>query len=156
MINRDNISFILDTRLDENTLSKKEMNYTLMFEEPIKISLNYNETQKEAFKDSSNDTQSLNVGFAKRINDNIELSLNSNLDVKNNYDPYKSTFRVSLADECSQLDINYTNTRFNDDYNTKPQETISISFRMDYLGFFGYEQTTDLFFSEPGSVNYGL
>ena len=132
------------------------MNYSLILQEPIKISLNYNETQKEAFKNSSNDTQSLNVGFAKRINDNIELSLNSNLDVKNNYDQYKSTFRVSLADECSQLDLDYTNTRFNDDYNTKPQETISISFRMDYLGFFGYEQTTDLFFSEPGSINYGL
>jgi len=96
------------------------------------------------------------MGFSKRINDNIELSLNSNLDVKNNYDPYESTFKLSLADECSQLDINYTNTRFNDDYNTKPQETISLTFRMDYLGFFGYEQTTDLFFTEPGSVNYGL
>jgi len=27
---------------------------------------------------------------------------------------------------------------------------------MDYLGFFGYEQTTDLFFNEPGDFNYGL
>ena len=42
MINRDNISFILDTRLDEKTFSKKEMNYSLIFEEPFKISLNYN------------------------------------------------------------------------------------------------------------------
>ena len=155
-INRDNISFIMDTRLDEKTLSKKEMNYSLIFEEPIKISLNYNETQKDAFKDLSNDTQSLNMSFTKKINNNVELSLNSNLDVKNNYDPYESTFRISLADECSQLDINYTNTRFNDDYNTKPQETISLTFRMDYLGFFGYEQTTDLLFTKPGNVNYGL
>ena len=155
-INRKNILFILDTRLDEKTLSKKEMNYSLIFEEPIKLSLNYNETQKEAFKDLSNDTQSLKVVLSKKINDNVELSLDSNLDVKNNYDPYESTFRIRLADECSQLDINYINTRFNDDYNTKPQETISLTFRMDYLGFFGYEQTTDLFFTEPGSVNYGL
>ena len=132
------------------------MNYSLIFKEPIKISLNYNETQKEAFKDLSNDTQSLKVVLSKKINDNVELSLDSNLDVKNNYDPYESTFRIRLADECSQLDINYINTRFNDDYNTKPQETISLTFRMDYLGFFGYEQTTDLFFTEPGSVNYGL
>ena len=156
MINRDNFSFMLDTRLDENTLSKKEMNYTLMFEEPIKISLNYNETQKEAFKDLSNDSQSLNIGFSKRINDNVELGLNSNLDVKNNYDPYESIFRISLFDECSQLDLHYTNTRFNDDYNTKPQETFSLTFSMDYLGFFGYEQSTSLFFKEPGNVNYGL
>ena len=155
-INRDNISFILDTRLDEKNLSKKEMNYSLFFEKPIKISLNYNETQKEAFKDLSNDSQSLNVGFSKRFNDNVEISLNSNLDVKNNYDPYESIFKLSLSDECSQLDVNYTNTRFNDDYNTKPKETISLTYSMDYLGFFGYEQTTDLFFTEPGSVNYGL
>ncbi len=155
-INRDSISFKIDTRLDEKTISKKEMNYSLIFEKPINISLNYNETQKEAFKDLSNDTQSLNVGISKRINDNVELSYNSSLDVKNNYDPYESTFRISLADECSQLDINYTNTRFNDDYNTKPKETIGLTFRMDYLGFFGYEQTTDLFFTEPGNVNYGL
>ena len=154
--NRDNILFKLDTRLDEKNLSKKEMNYSLIFEDPISISLNYNETQKEAFKDLSNDTQSLNVGISKRINNNLELSYNSILDVKNNYDPYESTLRVSLADECSQLDINYTNTRFNDDYNTKPNETIGLTFRMDYLGFFGYEQTTDLFFTEPGNVNYGL
>ena len=155
-INRENISFILDTRLDEKTFSKKEMNYSLIFEEPIKISLNYNETQKEAFKDLSNDTQSLTVSISKKINNNVVLSLNSNLDVKNNYDPYESTFRVSLNDDCSQLDINYSNTRFNDNYNTKPEETIGLTFRMDYLGFFGYEQTTDLFFTEPGSINYGL
>ena len=64
--------------------------------------------------------------------------------------------KISLTDECSQLDINYTNTRFNDDYNTKPMETIGLTFRMDYLGFFGYEQKSDLFFTEPGNVNYGL
>ncbi len=155
-VNRDNILFKIDTRLDEKTLSKKEMNYSLIFENPINISLNYNETQKEAFKNLSNDTQSLNLDISKRINDNVVLSYNSNLDVKNNYDPYKSTFMISLADECSQLDINYTNTRFNDDYNTKPTETIGLTFRMDYLGFFGYEQTTDLFFTEPGNLNYGL
>ena len=54
--------------------------------------LNYNETQKEAFKDLSNDTQSLNIGISKKINDNIKLNYNSNLDVKNNYDPYESLF----------------------------------------------------------------
>jgi len=27
---------------------------------------------------------------------------------------------------------------------------------MDYLGFFGYEQSTDLFFKEPGKMNYGF
>ena len=155
-INKDNILFVMDTRLDEKTLSKKEINYSLIFEDPLKINLSYNETQKEAFKDLSNDTQSLKLGVSKKINENFELSYSSNLDVKNNYDPYESTLRIILADECSQLDINYTNTRFNDDYNTKPQETIGMSFSMDYLGFFGYEQTTDLFFKEPGNINYGL
>ena len=64
--------------------------------------------------------------------------------------------RVSLFDDCSKLDITYTNTRYNDNFNTQPEETIGITFSMDYLGFFGYEQSTDLFFSEPGDINYGL
>ena len=32
---------------------------------------------------------------------------------------------------------------------------LSISFHMDYLGFFGYEQKSNLFFEEPGNFNYG-
>ena len=48
----------------------------------------------------------------------LNLVYDSNLDVKNNYDPYKSIFKISLFDECSQLDINYSNTRFNDNFNT--------------------------------------
>ena len=51
-------------------------------------------------------------------------------------------------DECSQLDITYSNTRFNDNFNTQPKETVGISFSMDYLGFFGYEESTNLFFAE--------
>ena len=50
----------------------------------------------------------------------------------------------------------YKDERFNDNYNTQPNETISLRFSMDYLGFFGYEQKSNLFFEEPGSFNYGL
>ena len=135
---------------------KKEMNYELNFEKYLKTSLIYNETQTEAFKDLSNDTQSIVLGISKKINDNLNIKIGSNLDVKNNYNPYKSVFVVNLFDECSQLDIKYTNVRFNDNFNTQPEEIISFTFTMDYLGFFGYEQSTDLFFKEPGNVNYGL
>ena len=47
----------------------------------------------------------------------------------------KAFLKFSLFDECSQLDINYSNTRFNDNFNTKPEEKISFTFSMDYLGF---------------------
>ena len=149
-------SLKIDARLDEKNLSKKEMNYELNFERYLKTSLIYNETQTEAFKDLSNDTQSIVLGISKKINDNLNIKIGSNLDVKNNYNPYKSVFVVNLFDECSQLDIKYTNVRFNDNFNTQPEEIISFTFTMDYLGFFGYEQSTDLFFKEPGNVNYGL
>ena len=56
--------------------------------------------------------------------------------------------KITLFDECSQLDVTYSNTRFNDNYNTNPEEKINFMFTMDYLGFFGYEQSTDLFFDE--------
>ena len=155
-LSKKNVIFKVDSRLDQNDFSKKEMNYSFSLNSPVDLSLNYNETQSNAFKNLSRDTQSINFGITKKINDNVNLSYNTNLDVKKNYDPYKSILKLSLFDECSQLDLNYSNTRFNDNYNTHPEEIISITFRMDYLGFFGYEQTTDLFFSEPGNVNYGL
>ena len=149
-------NFKIDARLGEENLSKKEMNYEINFEKFVNTSLIYNETQSEAYSNLSNDTQSIVLGISKKVNDNININIDTNLDVKNNYDPYKSTFRLSLFDECSQLDISYSNTRFNDNFNTQPEEIISFTFTMDYLGFFGYEQSTDLIFKEPGNLNYGL
>ena len=146
----------IDTRLDNENLSKKEMNYELSYNEFLNTSVIYNETQSEAYRNLSTDTQSIIMNISKKINDNVNIHFNSNLDVKNNYDPYKSTVQLSLFDDCSQLNIGYSNTRFNDNFNTQPEEKISLTFIMDYLGFFGYEQSTDLFFKEPGSMNYGL
>ena len=148
------ISLQIDTRLNESDLSKKEMNYNLNLNNILNI--NYHETQSEAFKDLSNDTQVLDFGISKEINKNMIFFYNTSLDVKNNYDPYKSSINLKLFDECSQLYIKYSNTRFNDNFNTKPEETISISFYMDYLGFFGYQQSTNVFFEEAGTFNYGL
>ena len=152
----NDFSLIIDARLDEENLSKKEMNYEINIENFMKTSLIYNETQSEAYRNLSNDTQSVVIKVSKKINDNVNINFESNLDVKNNYDPYKGIFNLSLFDECSQLDISYTSTRFNDDFNTQPEEKISFTYSMDYLGFFGYEQSTDLFFKEPGNVNYGF
>ena len=155
-IKTKNILFQIDSRLNSNNFSKKEMNYTLGFEDIINLKLNYNETKSDAFKKSSNDTQSIGLNISKKINENINFGYSSSLDIKNNYDPYKSDLAVSIFDECSQLKVSYSNTRFNDNFNTKPSETISLTFMMDYLGFFGYEQSTDLFFKETGKVDYGL
>ena len=78
------------------------------------------------------------------------------LDLKNNFSPFYDIFGLELYDECSRLNIKYSNRRYNDNFNTSPEELISISYYMDYLGFFGYQQTTDLFFQEAGTFNYGL
>ena len=149
-------SFNIDARLDNDELEKKEMNYSLDYNDKIQLSLNYNETNSQAFKDMSSDTQSLGVILGKKLNNNIEISMSSNLNLKDNYSPLKQSLNVSLFDECSRLDITYVDERFNDNYNMKPSETISVSFHMDYLGFFGYEQKSNLFFDQPGNFNYGL
>ena len=96
------------------------------------------------------------MGILKNINENINIGMNSNIDLKNNYSPYTQTIQLSLLDDCSRLDISYRDVRFNDNYNTKPNQTISIRYTMDYLGFFGYEQRSNLFFEEAGNLNYGL
>ncbi len=153
--NYNYLNFNIDVRVDENSFSKKEMNYNLNINKPIKLSLNYNETDKSAYKNVSNDTKTLSLLVSKKINENIEVSYNSNFDLKNN-SPYYDSMKISLFDECSRLDLTYDNTRYSDNYNTTPEQKIGITFSMDYLGFFGYEQKTNLFFQEPGDFNYGL
>jgi len=153
--NIDNISFKIDTRLSNRELEKKEMNYSLNYSSIFDLDLTYNETNSGAFKGLSSDTQSLNAGLSKKINENAIISLNSVLDLKDNYSPLKQSLKISLFDECSKLDITFNDVRFNDNYNTQPSETININFYMDYLGFFGYEQKSNIFFEETGSFNYG-
>ena len=59
----------------------------------------------------------------------------NDLDLKNNYSPYRQNLGLILNDECSQLSINYIKTSYNDNFNTSPEEIISISYSMDYIGF---------------------
>ena len=153
--NLDNIFFKIDTRLDNKDLEKKEMNYSIEYSDIFDFNLEYNETDAQAFQHSSTNTQSLGMNIGKQLNDNIKLYFNSDMDLKNNYSPLKQEIKLSLFDECSKLEISYLDQRFDDNYNTKPNETISISFHMDYLGFFGYEQKSNLLFEETGEVNYG-
>ena len=154
--NTENLFFKIDSRIDNDKFEKKEMNYNLGYSDKFELNLNYNETEVDSFKNLSSDTKSLGLNIGKEINENISISMSSNLDLKNDYSPFTQSFKLSLSDECSRLDITYTDERFNDNYNTKPNETLSFSFYMDYLGFFEYEQKSNLFFEEPGNVNYGM
>ena len=130
--------------------------YHSFFFDKFELNLDYNETESNSFRNLSSDTKSLGLNIGKGINDNISVSISSNLDLKNDYSPFTQSIKLSLFDECSRLDVTYTDERFNDNYNTKPNETLSISFYMDYLGFFQYEQKSNLFFEEPGNINYGM
>ena len=146
----------LDSRLNKQNLSKKEMNYSLNLNYPNwDASFNYNETSNESFITNSDNSKALKNTLNFDINDNISMGLYNNLDLKNDYYPFESVFNIALKDECSQLEIEYTNTKYSDNFNTTPKETISLTYRMDYLGFFGYEQNTDLFFKEAGTYFYG-
>ena len=151
-----NFHINLDMRIDKSSFAKKEMNISLIKDNPLKISLDYHETQKNAFSENSNDTEYLGIGLEKKINDNFILAYSSNIDLKNNFSSYYDKLGLKIFDECSDLTIEYSNRKYNDNYNTSPEELLSITFRMDYLGFFGYQQTTDLFFQEAGTVDYGL
>ena len=150
------INFQVDARIDNTKIEKKELNYSLgLNRNPLDFNINYHETESDAFENYSNDTKSLNIDISTEINENIAFNYGTNMDLKNNYDPYNTTLGLVIKDECSELKIIYSNTRFNDNYNTKPSETISVNFYMDYLGFFGYEQSTDLFFEEAGNFYHG-
>lgn len=141
----ENIDFVLDSRISYETLSTKEMNYDLNLNEPVKLKINYNETSKDAFNNISNDTKSLNFNIRQDINENSYIFIDSNLDLKNNYSPYNEKFGLTFFDDCTKLEITYKNTRFNDQFNTKPEETIGINLYLDYLGFFNVEEKNKVF-----------
>ena len=154
--NYKEVSFQLDARIDQKSISKKEMNYTLSLNEPLELGIVYNETKADAFKNLSGDTKSIQFNIGKKINDNFKVKYETDVDLQNDYNPFKSTLSLNIQDECSSLIISYSNSRFNDNFNTQPSETISFQFYMDYLGFFGYKQSTELFFEETGTFDYGL
>jgi LPS-assembly protein len=137
--------FKVDARIDEDTLNKKEMSYSLDLKKPISLNISYHETDKDSYEIVSNDTKSMILGISNNINENISLSYNSNLDLKNNYSPYSELITLSFFDECSKLDIEYSNKRFNDNFNTKPEEKLSLNFYMDYLDFFGFKDNNNIF-----------
>ena len=151
-INFSSLNLSMDTRLNRSTLNNKETNIGLSTSKLLDISLNYHETSKNAFSEKSNDTEYLSLNIGKKINDNIKLSYGSNIDLRNNFSPFYDAYGIEVFDECSRLSIQYTNRRFNDNFNTSPEEVFSISYYMDYLGFFGYQQKTDLFSQEEETL----
>ena len=134
----------VDGRLDQSNFSKKEMNYKISINNPIFLELKYNETDKDSYKDLSTDVQSLNLYGSKKINNSLSTFFSSDFDLKRNYSPIEQSLGFAVQDDCSKLEIIYSNKRFNDSLNTLPEEKISFTYYMDYLGYLGFEQSTNL------------
>ena len=154
-VKNDKFSIKIDSRVDNKSYSKKEMNYGIKLEK-FHTNLVYNETSSQAFSNNSDNSKSLKISFSNKINDYISLIAGTNLDLKNENKPYETNLKLKISDDCSELDISYNSSKYSDNFNTSPTETISLTYRMDYLGFFGYEQNANLFFKEQGNFNYGI
>lgn len=142
-------------RLDKSDLEIKEIftEGSLQYEEDS-VSIYFNNTDENSFI-GTEDSQNLGFSVNKKINDNIYMGYSSSFDVLNNYQPYSQSLMINIVDDCSSLVISYENQRYNDLNNTKPSETISFKYYMDYLGFFSYDQSFNSLFKDFGEVNYG-
>ena len=142
-------------RSDKRNYGIKEIFSELSFDqENQQVSLFFNKTDDDSFVDS-NESQNLGLSFSKEISDYANMSYSSTFDVLNKYQPYSQTLGFNFFDDCSILEIVYENSRYNDLNNTKPKETISFRYRMDYLGFFTYNQNFNSVFSDMGEIGYG-
>lgn len=141
----NNLKFNVNGRLDNSNFSKKEMNYALKYNNRFDFNITYNETNKDAFESLSNDTERLTFNFSKKLNTFSSLNLLSTHDLKNNYSPFEQSLAFNLFDECSNLELSYTQKKYNDNFNTKPEEKIGITFYMDYLGFYNVDSLSNLF-----------
>jgi len=154
-IKNDFLILNVDGRFDQASLELKETNISTTLSNPIEFGFIYNQTKEEAYQYSSSDSRQLKLFSGFDLNNNIKFKTSTAYDIDNK-NIYKNAIAITVFDECSELDIAYVNSKFNDNLNTKPYETISVTYKMDYLGFFGYEQSTNLFFEEIGLFNYGL
>ena len=150
-----NISFLNKIRAHNRNYGVKEIFSELSFDDKNQqISIFFNKTDDDSFIDS-NESQNIGLSFSKKINNYSSINYNSTFDVLNNYQPYSQTLGINLFDDCSTLEIVYENSRYNDLNNTKPKETISFRYRMDYLGFFSYNSDFNNIFSDKGEFGYG-
>lgn len=150
-----NISFFNKIRAHNRNYGVKEIFSELSFDDKNQqISIFFNKTDDDSFIDS-NESQNIGLSFSKKINNYSSINYNSTFDVLNNYQPYSQTLGINLFDECSTLELVYENSRYNDLNNTKPKETISFRYRMDYLGFFSYNSDFNNIFSDKGEFGYG-
>ena len=151
----NDLSFSNKIRSDSKKFGVKEIFSSLSIDqEDQQISIFFNKTDDDSFIDSG-ESQNLGLSFSKKISDFANMSYSSSFDVLNKYQPYSQTLGVNLYDDCSILEITYENSRFNDLNNTKPKETISFRYRMDYLGFFSYNQNFNNVFTDMGEIGYG-
>lgn len=149
------LSFSNKVRADNRNYGIKEIFSELSIDnEDQKISIFFNKTDDDSFVDS-NESQNLGVSFSKKISDFANVNYSSSFDVLNNYQPYSQRLGLKLFDDCSILDIVYENSRYNDLNNTKPKETISFRYTMEYLGFFSYNQNFNSVFTDMGEIGYG-
>ena len=151
----NNVSFSNEIRSDNKNYGIKEIFSRFSIDqENQQISIFFNKTDDDSFIDSG-ESQNLGLSFSKKISDFANMSYSSTFDVLNKYQPYSQTLGINLYDDCSILEITYENSRFNDLNNTKPKETISFRYRMDYLGFFSYNQNFNNVFTDMGEIGYG-
>ena len=151
----NNFNFSNKLRSDNKNYGIKEIFSDLSIsQENQQISIFFNKTDDDSFIDSG-ESQNLGLSFSKKINDFANMSYSASFDVLNKYQPYSQTLGINLFDDCSVLEILYQNSRYNDLNNTKPSETISFRYRMDYLGFFSYNQNFNNVFTDMGEIGYG-
>ena len=151
----NNLNFSNKIRADNKNYGIKEIfSQFSIEEEDQKISIFFNKTDDDSFEDS-NESQNIGLSFSKKISDFANISYSSSFDVLNNYQPYSQRLGLNLFDDCSVLEIVYENSRYNDLNNTKPKETISFRYTMEYLGFLSYNQNFNNVFTDMGEIGYG-
>ena len=126
-----------NSRYDNKTLLLKEdiLNYEF-FNADTAIAISKSLITKKSFVNSQ-DSHFLTAEFSRNITKNSKVKYKSEIDLinwKTKVKPYSQKLEFSIFDDCSNLNLGYDITDYNDGNEVVPTKTFSIEYQLDFLG----------------------
>ena len=97
--------------------------------------INFTQKNKSAHWKSYLNSKSdhfMTMEYSRTISKNSSFSYKNEINLNGNYKSYIEEFKLSFADECQKINLNYLIDNYNDGKRMKLNKKISLKYEMDF------------------------